>query len=151
MKIYVLIFFAVGVLGVLCGEYNFTIIINKTITIKEKLEKLKPLLMFPVYGFGGTLISLFYLIPFFKDIKSLPLLILIGMICGNLFELGSGMLFNKVLKLKIWDYSDQHIMIGKKKIPLHILGQIDLMHTVVWGVLTIVIMYISEIIKYLAS
>jgi uncharacterized membrane protein len=151
MKVYILIFCAIGVLGVFGGEFIFTILVSKSFTLKEKLNKLKVLLMFPIYGMAGMLISLFYLIPFFRDVKSLPLLMLIGMIVANLFELGSGMLLNKVLKLNIWDYSDQHVMLGKKKIPLHILGQIDVAHSVIWLGLTVVIVYLSEIIKWLAG
>ena len=142
MKIYLLIFFAIGVLGVMGGEYIFAPLISKQVSKEEKIEILKKLIMFPIYGIGGMIISLLYLIPFLRDIKFLALLLLFGVLIGNMIELGSGMLLNKVLKLNIWDYSKERF---------NLFGQIDLLHTMVWAVLTPVIVNISEIIKLLAG
>ena len=44
------------------------------------------------------------------------------------YELVSGIIFNKILKLKVWDYSDR---------PFNIKGQICPLYSVLWGLLCI--------------
>jgi hypothetical protein len=143
--ILVLIFLACGHLGLIYGEF-----ITRAI-IKKEYKTLKLLLMIPIYGLASVLIWLVYNIPIFQKIEYVPLLCIIGMIIANLFELGSGILLNKVLKLNIWDYSGTRINFFGKIFPGHIMGQIDWIHSLIWLVLTLVIIYVNVIITLLAK
>ena len=46
-------------------------------------------------------------------------------------ELVFGLIFNRLLKMHVWDYSDQ---------PLNLFGQICLLYSVLWGVLGLLMM-----------
>lgn len=141
----ILIVFACGHLGVLYGEY-----ITRPIMEKD-WEKLKYLKMFPVYGLGSLAIWYVSLIPIFQKPGFIWLLLILGMIVANIFELLSGLLLNKLLKLNIWDYSNTKIKLFGKVYPGHILGQIDWIHSVIWIVLTPVVIFICQIIEFLAK
>lgn len=51
------------------------------------------------------------------------------------YELFSGIVFNKILKLKVWDYSDR---------PLNIKGQICPQYSVLWGLLCIPVNFVCK-------
>ena len=112
----------------------------------NRLKTLKELLNLIVYASGGVVLYLIYLIPVFKKLSYMPLLCLCGAVGCTLVEFGWGMLFNKVLKLDLWDYSWNVLKIGNKKIPLNIMGQVDLQHFIIWGVFTPVVMLIIKFI-----
>lgn len=149
MKYILILFFAFSFIG-FAMEWAFRVLTDNAIEWKAKLKQLKLLLMMPVYGSACIVIELVYRIPIMQKITYLPLLIVCGGLIATLFELGFGMLFNKVLKLDIWDYSHSYIMIGKKKIQLNIMGQIDLFHSLLWCALTIAVCYFSKIIEWMA-
>lgn len=50
-------------------------------------------------------------------------------------ELGIGILFNKILLLNVWDYSD---------LPLNILGQICLPFSLIWFIFTFPAMFVCK-------
>lgn len=150
MKILILLFIAFGFIGFV-SEWIFRIITDKSLSVKEKFKELKLLLMMPVYSGACVLIGLLYKIPIMQDIKFLPLLMFLGMLIADAFEFGYGMLFNKLLKLDIWNYSGQYIILFGKRIPLNLMGQIDLFHSVLWCALTIIVIYFSQIIEWLAK
>ena len=150
MKLILLRFFAFCFIGFVC-EWTYRIIKNEPVPGDTRLDKLKLLLMMPVYGGACVVIGLFYQIPAMQNITLLPVMCLIGMIIADLFELGYGMLFNKVLNIKIWDYSDSKIKIFGKVIPANLFGQIDLYHSILWFVLTIPTIYFDSIIRWLAK
>lgn len=76
---------------------------------------------------GACFLTLFRL---FSRLTHLTLIkkCLIGSGVITLFEFISGMIFNKLLKLKVWDYSDR---------PFNIKGQICPLYSVLWGLLCI--------------
>lgn len=95
--------------------------------------------MIPIFAICGLLISLIYhYIPFLQKYITIPLMMLIGALIADIIELGSGILLNKVFKLKIWDYSDSRF---------NILGQIDLIHTIGWMFLTLAICFKNDLIR----
>ena len=77
---------------------------------------------------GG--VSFLTLYKLFGRIKSFTLAkkCVIGSTVITFYELVSGMLFNKILKLKVWDYSDR---------PFNFKGQICPLYSVLWGLLCI--------------
>ncbi len=50
-------------------------------------------------------------------------------------EFGFGIVFNKILKMNVWDYS---------KMPYNILGQICPLYTVLWGALGLIFVPVAE-------
>jgi uncharacterized membrane protein len=102
-----------------------------------KKESLKLLLNMPVYGTGGLL---FYFankcFPITAPCWLIPLRMLIGGLIFTLTELGFGMLFNVVLKLKLWDYSYS---------KFNFKGQIDLVHGLLWTALSLVVIFLNYI------
>ncbi len=80
----------------------------------------------PIYGFGGVI--LLYL---FKNVNHLPLIlqILLGSFALILVEYVGGIFSEKILKIKLWDYSSSRFQVG---------GHIDLLHSLFWMVLSIV-------------
>jgi len=89
--------------------------------------------MFPVGGLVGIFMSLLHLIPFLQKLQFLWLFCLIGGIIITLLELSTGLLLNKILKLKLWDYSS---------FKFNFLGQIELFHSLAWILLSLVIFLI---------
>jgi uncharacterized membrane protein len=99
--------------------------------------------MIPIFALAGVSISLVYhYVPFLQRYITIPLMMLIGAMIVDVIELGSGLLLNKVFKLKIWDYSDS---------KFNLFGQIDLMHSVSWAGLTIAICFKNDLIRFLAK
>lgn len=79
----------------------------------------------PIYGVGGLV-----LIYLFKSLSFLSLvpLLLISSLALVLVEYGGGIFTEKVLKVKLWDYSASKFHLG---------GYIDLLHSFFWFVLTV--------------
>jgi uncharacterized membrane protein len=150
MKTLLLLLCAFGLIGFVC-EWVFRGVTNKSLSIKEKLQELKLLLMVPCYSIACVMIGLIYKIPFMQNIKFLPLLMLMGGIIATASEFGYGILVNKVLKLNIWDYSHMKIKLFGRVIPLHIMGQIEIFHIILWLLLTPFVCYFSEIISWMAK
>lgn len=116
--------------------------------VEKKLDK-NPKAMFcyssiwmmPLFALAGLSISLIYhYAPFFHQYLAIPLIMLMGGIIIDIIELGGGLLLNKVLKLKIWDYSH---------IKWNLLGQISLPHTLGWMGISIAICFKNDLIRLL--
>lgn len=85
----------------------------------------------PIYGTGALLVHFF-----FQNIKDNEfLLFLSGMIVMSIFEYIVGFLLEKLFGCKYWDYS--HVKFNYK-------GRICLVNSIIWGLLTIVLLYILE-------
>ncbi len=80
----------------------------------------------PIYGFGA-LIMLFSTLPF-KD--NWVMVYLVGMIAATILELCTGLLMEKIFKIKYWDYSNQHIQFK---------GYICLSSSLFWGLCSVVL------------
>lgn len=68
-------------------------------------------------------------------------LVLKGLVCGTfitLIELIFGIIFNIILKKNVWDYS---------KLPLNFLGQICIIYSAFWCVLSMVFIPLAQYIK----
>ena len=78
---------------------------------------------------GGICFTSFYLIN--KKLGKLPLLYrcITAALTVTAVELIFGSVFNLILKMNVWDYSN---------IPLNLFGQICLLFTVLWGFLSLV-------------
>lgn len=74
----------------------------------------------PIYGFGGA--TLFYILNYTGDF-SILFRILIATFAMILVEFLGGVFSEKVLKIKLWDYSSARF---------HINGKIDLIHSFYW-------------------
>lgn len=134
--------------------FNFISIdvFNPKKTWQEKLRLIPSLApsfwMMPVGSIVGLVLYLLFLIPF--DMTKIYILLPVCLLGGTIItaaELGSGVLLNIKLKLKIWDYSNSKITIMGKTIPLNYLGQIDLWHSLGWCGLTWLIYYLCLMFK----
>lgn len=144
MKDYILIICALSILGFL-GEMIYRM-------VREKgYKSLKLLFMLPVYQAFAGIMSLFMLIPIFQKISFLPLFMLISGIVATLIELGFGIVYNKIMKLDIWNYNDEYLNIFGLKIPLSYMGQINVKHSIMYIILSPLVCYFSEIIGWLAK
>src|SRR3989344_7294144 len=78
----------------------------------------------PIYGFGGVI-----LVYLFKTLSSLPLLlqIAIASLAMILVEYAGGIFSERILKVKLWDYSASKFHLG---------GHINLLHSLFWILLT---------------
>ena len=76
---------------------------------------------------GLCFLTLFKLFGRFKDF-ALAKKCLIGSAVITSYEFVSGVIFNKILKLKVWDYSDR---------PFNFKGQICPAYSILWGLLCI--------------
>lgn len=76
---------------------------------------------------GVCFLTLFKLFGKFKNF-ALAKKCLLGSAVITAYEFVSGMLFNKILKLKVWDYSDR---------PLNLKGLICPLYSILWGLLCI--------------
>ncbi len=63
---------------------------------------------------------------------------LIGSFFITLIELIFGIIFNIILKKKVWDYS---------KMPFNFLGQICLLYSIFWGVLSLIFIPLATSLK----
>ena len=107
--------------------------------------------LIPVGGLIVLLLSLIYSIPGLSSLPKFPVLMLIGCIVITALELGSGMLFNKVLKIGIWDYSNIKIKLFGKVIPLNFKGQISVYHSLGWFGLSYLIFKLLDFINFIIS
>jgi len=82
----------------------------------------------PIYGFGGVILVLIFKIP---QLQSAWLLIFASLALILIEYLGS-VISEKLLKVKLWDYT---------KSPFNIGGRIDLLHSVYWIILAILFFY----------
>ena len=73
--------------------------------------------------------------------KEIPLLIqmLISVILINVVELISGIIINKILLLNVWDYS---------QLRFNFLGQISLNSSIAWFFLSLIAIYIDDLLRY---
>lgn len=73
--------------------------------------------------------------------KEIPLLIqmLISVILINIVELISGIIINKILLLNVWDYS---------QLRFNFLGQISLNSSIAWFFLSLIAIYIDDLLRY---
>ena len=87
---------------------------------------------------GGICFMLFSVIA--KQLKSYPLYlkVIISALAVTLVELIFGIVFNIMLNMNVWDYSDQ---------PLNFLGQICPVFTLMWAVLGLIFLPIADIIN----
>src|SRR3989344_174258 len=80
----------------------------------------------PIYGFGGLI--LLYL---FKNLAELPLAlqIFIASVAMILVEYVGGIFSERILKIRLWDYSSSRF---------HLAGYIDLLHSLFWVLLSVI-------------
>jgi len=144
MKLILLVFLLMGGLGFIVDW--ITRQLEGVKGIIEILKKLKPLLNIFVYGTGGLILFWITYIPIFKLLDFLVLFMLFGAVICSLIELGYGILFNKILNLNLWYYATE-IKIGSKTIKLNIMGQVDIIHFILWGFISIPVFWLSNLIK----
>ncbi len=79
----------------------------------------------PIYGFGGLLLLL--MVSFMNDLPFIARcgIYFLGM---SLVEFVGGVFTTKVLKVRLWDYSDA---------PMNVMGHVDLLHSVYWLILAL--------------
>lgn len=70
----------------------------------------------------------------FKILK----IIIAGSVVITSFELITGIIVNIRFKMGVWDYSD---------IPLNVMGQICVPYSVLWGIMSLLCVYLYCIIK----
>lgn len=88
----------------------------------------------PLYGLGGVVISL-VLVPIFEH----PILVfLLGMLVGSVLEFVASYVMEKVFHAVYWDYSDE---------PFNIQGRICLKYAFFWGLLSIGLLYVLDVIN----
>ncbi|MBR4117171.1 MAG: putative ABC transporter permease [Clostridia bacterium] len=120
--------------------------------------KRENLLMFPIGALGYGLIEILWrghthpsmltaggiCFVFFGKIgekyknQSLVKKAVIGSIFITFIELVFGIIFNLLLKKKVWDYS---------KMPFNFLGQICLLYSVFWGILSLIFIPLATSLK----
>lgn len=74
--------------------------------------------------------------------KEIPLLfqMIISVLIVNIVELISGIIINRILLLNVWDYS---------KLRFNFLGQISLKSSIAWFFLSLLAIYIDDLLRYL--
>lgn len=74
--------------------------------------------------------------------KEIPLLLqmLISVLIVDIVELVSGIIINRVLLLNVWDYS---------RLRFNFLGQISLNSSITWFFLSLLAIYIDDLLRYL--
>ena len=139
----ILIICAIMTLGML-GEMFYR-------AVEEKgVKSLKLLLMLIVYAvYASVMIFMYNIVPIFKIIAFLPLFMLISGIVATGIEFCFGLLYNKLMKADLWIYKDVYIKIGKFKI--YSKNQIELSHTLLYIILSPLVIYVDEVIRFLAK
>lgn len=89
----------------------------------------------PIYGTGGLLLIFYFKI--FTDLNPLALIIMASVMMVVL-EYISGVFSERLLGIKLWDYSDAKFNIG---------GKVDLLHTIFWFVL--VFLFYTYVFKFI--
>ena len=114
--------------------YSFIGFVFETVytLITKGIFKMKKCFLFnflcPVYGIGALVII--FATRKFKNNKLLTFII--GTICSTLTELVFGIFYTSVLNTRIWNYND---------IPISFSGHISLIFSLMWGVLSIILVY----------
>lgn len=87
---------------------------------------------------GGLCFIIFSVVA--KHLKEKPLLLKAALIALSItvVEFAFGIVFNVILGMKIWDYSN---------VPFNIMGQICPSFTLLWGVLAIIFLPLANIIN----
>ena len=85
----------------------------------------------PIYGFGG--IILIFILNLCSSLSFVPL-ILIASFSMVLVEYVGGIYSEKVLKIKLWDYSNTTYNLG---------GHIDVLHSFYWVVLVVLFYFLA--------
>lgn len=83
---------------------------------------------------GSCFVALFEVFSKIKE-KSMLVKCILGSFIITLYEFCSGCIFNLLLKLKVWDYSD---------IPFNIKGQVCILYSFLWGLLCVPINYVCK-------
>lgn len=82
----------------------------------------------PIYGAGATIILIFTL-----PVRSIPILVFIlGLVGATILELTTGIIMEKLFKVKYWDYANEKI---------NFKGHISLRSSLLWGVVALGMMY----------
>jgi len=147
-KIYLLIFvfgcfYYFVVESILNRIFDKDIVEQKTGQPKQALIGRCSLWMLPFGGLCGTPIAFIYYQLFESLIQKYHILLipflLVGSVIITAFELGGGFLLNIKFKLKLWNY---------EKFPVNFKGQISLLTSGAWCLMTFGIMYILDFIKW---
>lgn len=107
-------------------------------TLKFSLIGQSSLWMFLVGGCLGMLLGKINEIKSFQKLSHL-VTVLLGATAITLIELLSGLILNIVCGFGIWNYTLN---------PLNFLGQIDIIHSTCWIILTPFVFWIDDIIKF---
>ncbi len=81
---------------------------------------------------GGICFLIMFLIKLYLPYKKIAVRALISALAITIIELVFGIVFNIILGMNVWDYSDA---------PLNILGQICLHYTFLWFVIAIIVQW----------
>lgn len=108
---------------------------------KNALWGVSSVWMFVLGGTAGLILSGILLIfpNLIISIIFLPLYIIAGGIIITVLELLAGLVFNKLLKWGIWDYST---------LKFNFLGQIELWHSIGWCGLSFAVFWFSNILSF---
>lgn len=88
----------------------------------------------PLYGLGGVAVTLI-LARFFLN----PVLVfLVGLVVCTILEFVASWVMEKFFKSVFWDYSDK---------PLNIQGRVCLQYSLIWGGLSLVLIYVLDVIN----
>ena len=87
---------------------------------------------------GGICFVFFSKISEFVNKANIILKAVIGSVFITSIEFAFGVIFNILLKKNVWDYS---------RMPLNICGQICLLYSFVWGLLSIIFIPFAEYLK----
>lgn len=83
----------------------------------------------PIYGFGALIVVIIT-----SDVRYNPFLVYIfGMLGATSLEYFTGVLMEKIFKVRYWDYSDK---------KFNIKGHINLLYTLGWGLGSLVLVYL---------
>jgi uncharacterized membrane protein len=109
-----------------------------TIEYRGVIESRLGLLYLPfnlLYGAGGTIITL-VLIRYFDD----PLIVFaLGLVVGTALEYVTSLVMEKAFHAVYWDYSKEF---------LNIQGRVCLKYAIFWGVLSLFLLYVLDVINY---
>jgi uncharacterized membrane protein len=88
----------------------------------------------PLYGAGGVVISL-VLVPFFDN----PFAVFgLGLVTGTVLEYFTSLIMEKAFGAVYWDYSNEF---------LNVHGRICLKYAIFWGLLSLVLLYVLDVIN----
>ena len=89
-----------------------------------------------LYGTGGVIITL-ALLPYFEN----PFVVLgLGLVVGTVLEYVTSLVMEKAFGAVYWDYSKEF---------LNIQGRVCLKYAVIWGVLSVALLYVLDVVNVL--